>query len=255
MLQCSIKYFWIQKRGNADKEYEDAFAYKSVSNSETNRGSRVAISDGASESSFAAEWAKILTRSYRDQPFASIEEIQDRMDDLSKRWHKIVFRQPLPWFAEEKARMGAFATFLGIDFSSEQLSTGSWQAVGIGDSCLFQVRNDELTIAFPVQQSTDFGNFPDLLSSSLPRNRTMWERILFLDGKYQVGDTFILTTDALATWFLQSYEQSEHPWNEFNSFLIAEEPLIAFEEWIEKKRLSGMRNDDVTLAIIKLDQL
>ena len=43
---------FVPKHGNAEDEYEDAFAAGSK---------RFAIADGASESSFAAPWARLLT--------------------------------------------------------------------------------------------------------------------------------------------------------------------------------------------------
>jgi len=255
MLQCSRTCFWVQKRGNTPEEYEDAFAFKPAQNQVQGQNFCVAISDGASESSFAAEWALLLTSSYRRRPFTDRQDIQTRVAALSKRWHRSVFGRPLLWFAEEKARMGAFATFLGLELSSEIIepaSSGYWHAVAIGDSCLFQIRDNALIQAFPMQESKHFGNSPDLLSSNTARNRRIWDRVLFLDGEWQARDVFILVTDALAAWFLKTYEQNGRPWEDLAPFLADEKPSGDFVEWVENKRLSTMRNDDVTLAMINI---
>ena len=53
--------FFLPKRGNAAEEYEDAFAGDPASG-------RFAIADGASESCFAAAWAKIVVESYVKTP-------------------------------------------------------------------------------------------------------------------------------------------------------------------------------------------
>ena len=47
----SVQAFSCQKAGNARTEYEDAWAI---------RGCRVAVADGATESSFSALWAALL---------------------------------------------------------------------------------------------------------------------------------------------------------------------------------------------------
>ncbi|MGH7226717.1 MAG: hypothetical protein ACRELF_26170, partial [Gemmataceae bacterium] len=49
--------FHVHKRGNAPDEYEDAFAGDTAK-------ARFAIADGASESSFAAMWAQLLTEGF-----------------------------------------------------------------------------------------------------------------------------------------------------------------------------------------------
>ncbi len=46
----------------------------------------------------------------------------------------------LPWYAEQKAETGAFATFLGLTINREE---SIYNVVAIGDCTLFQIRNDE----------------------------------------------------------------------------------------------------------------
>jgi len=246
--------FKVQKRGHHAAEYEDAFAFSQGPN-EIENSFRVAIADGATESSFAGEWARMLVRSFRDRFFEDIQDLQARTEQLSKKWQGIVYRRPLPWFAEEKARMGAFSTLLGLELfatSHESEKVGTWRAIAVGDSCFFQIRDNALYLAFPIERSSDFGNTPVMISSNVARNRTIWDRVIFREGDWRTGDKIILATDALSAWFVQVYEHGEHPWNEILSLTLADDPQSLFVDWINQRRISLMKNDDVTCLVIAL---
>jgi len=58
---CDIKVFCCPKLGNSLEEYEDAWAHRQT---RTPVGIRVAVTDGATESSFAKLWAVLLAESY-----------------------------------------------------------------------------------------------------------------------------------------------------------------------------------------------
>ena len=69
-LRC-LRTFWLPKEGNRREEYEDAYAYDPCAIRVGEFGidtARIALSDGASESAFAKEWANILVRAYVDRP-------------------------------------------------------------------------------------------------------------------------------------------------------------------------------------------
>ena len=55
--ECDIKVFSCPKSGNSLEEYEDAWAHRQT---RTPVGIRVAVADGATESSFAKLWAVLL---------------------------------------------------------------------------------------------------------------------------------------------------------------------------------------------------
>ena len=57
----SVEAFPCQKHGNASTEYEDAWA---IRGSDSPNRCRVAIADGATESSFSALWAALLVESF-----------------------------------------------------------------------------------------------------------------------------------------------------------------------------------------------
>jgi hypothetical protein len=256
MLNFKINAFWLQKQGNHTSEYEDAWDQYPPGRGVRAESCRLAIADGASESSFANIWAKQLVRSYCIEPFLDLPQIQERIHLLAERWHHIVFRRPLAWYAEEKARLGAFATFLGLQISTQKnqpAGSGFWQATAIGDSCFFLIHRDEIHISWPVVHSECFNNSPALLGSRNIYNDAVWRQVLFQQGMWHEGDLLILATDALAAWFLKEVENNRKPWNELAGFMIESEPAISFRRWAAQMQAEKeMRNDDVTCLIVQL---
>lgn len=254
-MRLTLNHFWLQKLGNEQADYEDAFAPK-IDGTIEQAGFSLAIADGATESSFASDWAKILTRAFVKEPFTSIETLQARAESLSQRWHSFVNRRPLPWFAEEKVRLGAFATLLGVTLasnSSDSNQSGDWSAIAVGDSCIFQIRNDDLVCSFPVSSAAEFGSSPTLLSTNLSRNSQLWEQVKCHTSNWSAGDLLMLTTDALACWFLAQHENNEKPWNILLGFTEDSSPSNSFQAWVDNaRRSSHLKNDDITLLILRL---
>ena len=229
--------FHRPKRGHGDDEYEDAFAVNL-------EAGQFAVADGASESSFAGLWARLLVEEFV-RPFHQ----RERLEPLRKSWAAEVDGRSLPWYAEEKRRQGALATFCGLTIRPPRRPTGGgWRAIAIGDSCLFQVHDGTLVTAFPLTRSTEFSNQPPLLGSrpSLEALSKLWK---LRRGRWQSGDRFFLMTDALAEWFLRQNETEQKPWEKIGT--LQAEADAGFAAWVEEQRdLKELRNDDVTLIVI-----
>jgi hypothetical protein len=230
----------LPRHGNAADEYEDAFAAAPAAG-------RFAVADGASESSFAAPWARLLVESFAAAPPRRGDEA-GWLAPLSRDWADEVGRAPLPWYAEVKRDQGAFATFLGLVFGPPRRDrAGRWRAVAVGDSCLFRVRQDRLLRPFPVSRSADFGNRPDLIGSRSPA-AARWRGAR---GRWRPGDRFLLMTDALARWFLAGTEAGARPWEALARLPTGPGAEAAFAGWVGDLRRDGaLRNDDVTLICI-----
>src|SRR5690242_16921574 len=95
--------FRLPRRGYSADEYEDAFAGD-------DRTGRFAVADGATESSFAAAWARLLVEEYVRTP----TRWSSWLPAVRRRWAAGVEGRPLPWYAEAKAEEGAYATLLGV---------------------------------------------------------------------------------------------------------------------------------------------
>lgn len=242
-MQVSAYPYSVQKAGNRVEEYEDAYwPLDPVDACGTSFS--FAVADGATEASYSKVWARLLVEAYCK---GQMQEpgLSETLLNLQTMWTESVGAQPLPWYAEEKIRDGAFSSLLGLTIQegeSSGLASGVWEAIAVGDSCLFQVRDDELISRFPLNHSEQFNSRPALLSSNPTSNERLPEFVFNTRGEWHVGDVFYLMTDALACWFLKAVEDGGKPWK------IKRAPQGDFEIWISKLRKEGViRNDDVTM--------
>jgi hypothetical protein len=141
-----------------------------------------------------------------------------------------------------------------LSLSIESLADSSgqsfprWRAFAVGDSCIFQVRRDQLIRSFPISRSDDFTNTPWFLASTSEKN-LQTAMAQWAEGDCAPGDLFLLMTDALAQWFLASWEHGARPWAE----LVNLESEDAFGKFVLSLRRDGrLRNDDTTLLVVSL---
>jgi hypothetical protein len=252
-MHAKVQAFSLQKAGNDPSEYEDAFwPLKPLDQNPCSI--RLAIGDGATETSFSALWAKLLVREYGTGQLTP-GSLSDRVFRLQKLWRRILRERPLPWYAEEKLRDGAFSSLLGLTIGADsafQVSGGIWEAFAVGDSCLFQARGDDLITRFPIERPEQFDNRPVLVSSVPAANKLLDDAVRMERGLWVIGDVFYLMTDALACWFLRTCELGDR------NLLHSLRELQAgpdFEGLIEEQRTISaddarptLRNDDVTLV-------
>src|SRR5207245_2817099 len=149
---------------------------------------------------FARVWAQLLAHAYTAGWLAG-DTLESDLSTVQARWAALVDRRPLPWYAAEQARQGAFAALVGLSLSTD----GRWTALAVGDCCLFQLRGEGLLVAFPLDDPDAFDNRPMLLGSRPHTNRGLRQcgAIATASGAWQAGDTFLLMSDALAAAFLR----------------------------------------------------
>jgi hypothetical protein len=250
-MHVAYQSFWLPKAGNTDVEYEDAFWPMEDYNSFADEV-KIAIADGATETSFARLWANQLVRDHCEGMLG--EDLPASLPELRKQWHEQIQTVPLAWYAEEKARSGAFSSLLGLTIRAGQSDAtpyGRWDALAIGDSCLFQVRHEVLVARFPLTTSEDFNNRPRLLSS-IYTPEDAEQPFVLQSGDWQLDDAFYLMTDALACWFLRECEQGGQPWAILRD-LDTKDASISFPDLIAQLRADRqIRNDDVTLCRIEV---
>lgn len=250
-----------QKAGASPEECEDRF---SVTGTEAfSRGAgpcRAAVSDGAGDSLFSGEWADLLAQGYcrEGPPDADDDESLNRwLAPLREAWRAAANAQPLPWYAEAKRAQGAWATLLGLTIhpAGPVPASGTWEAFALGDSCLFQVREDTLICAFPLARSDDFSSRPVLLPTRpLPPDESLAPHLRHghNGGTWKVGDEFYLMTDALAAWFLSERKAGRSPWQWLRPLGTEREPM-PFPALVEALRGSGkLRDDDTTVVRLRL---
>jgi hypothetical protein len=253
-----FREFRLPRRGYGAAECQDAAAGDPL------RG-RFAIADGASESSHAGLWARLLVEEFVHAPERALgpplEETgwSSWLLPLQRRWVAEVQRTQngltLPWYLEDQLRQGAFATFLGLVLQRDTGVPGErqWRALAVGDSCVFQTRKGELLQSFPLTRAADFSSAPWLVGSRTSPGGVPQQHGLHLRGHGQEGDRLWLMTDALAQWFLRQVESGALPWEPLEHSLLAPDPDVFFARWIEELRTTQqLRNDDVTLLAVFL---
>jgi hypothetical protein len=284
-MDAEVRCFWTPKAGNSTGDYEDAFCVSSTSESVRCHANvapdvlsppscvpslRLAVADGASESSFAGVWAKLLVQSFcRVQSVvATLQEcdvgtvrVHDQtmlkgFERARAVWQRCYATRKLPWYAEQKRDMGAFAAFLGLEVLEPEHSdaAGSWVATAIGDACVFQFRQDALLRAFPIDTPEVFSQSPLLLTSKQSAV-SQAEGIQCLSGEWQSGDEFLLLTDAAACWLLKSLLlRDADPLGFLHSIRSQQD----FSSWVGSQRAEvvegqpRLRNDDVTFVACRI---
>jgi len=238
--------FRLVRRGNSPEEYEDAFAGDATAG-------RYAVADGATESCFAGLWARLLVEEFVHNTQCGVEQWAEHLSAIREQWWASVSGRPLPWYGEAQLEQGAFAAFLGLTLAVSDDSPPAWQAVAVGDTCLFHTRGATLLAAFPLSESNQFGSAPDLVGSRLPVGKIDEKQVFWRDGSGQHHDRLWMMTDALARWCLSEHEAGANPWGEMESLLASSETNEGFAAWIEAARTDrGLHNDDVTLLVIDI---
>ncbi|HJZ71513.1 MAG TPA: hypothetical protein VKE51_07205 [Vicinamibacterales bacterium] len=228
------------KRGHPAADCEDHFS---------TRGLRFAVADGASDSGYSQVWARMLADSFCGLQTAAAStpaELDAWLAGCRDEWRRWAGERAvgaLPWFARETLRNGAFATFVGIEFSDEA-DAPSWHAVACGDACVFVVRNDALASAFPLEHPEAFDDPPPLVATAA---RLTNYALQTATGSAEVGDSFYLVTDALARWFLAAIDRGDKPWTRLNDVRTSGD-LDALVSSARDAR--ALKNDDVTLMTV-----
>ena len=249
MSPCRV--FWMPKAGNSPAEYEDAFWPRQGRFFESGP-IRLAVADGATETSFSGLWARLLVASYGHGRLTD-EAAVDELRRIRRVWRRAVGQRPLPWYAEEKLRSGAFSSLAGLTISApgeDSEDTGDWQATALGYSCVVQVRRSDFVCSFPFSHSDEFNSRPRLVSS-LDQDDAVDLAANTISGRWQAGDVFYLMTDALACWCLRGVEVKEPVFERLDALRTQAE----FETFVTELRSTidvegkpPLKNDDVTLV-------
>lgn len=162
------------------------------------------------------------------------------MFTAQKEWINRIDWVNLKWNVLEKAKKGAYASFLGLEIRKNLLTKDgyAWRAVAIGDCCMFLIKNQKIIDSFPIKDSSLFGSMPSMLPSISTFNALGRYKIDVKEGKIKRGEIIILATDALAKWIIQQSRISRDL-----IFLDDTKLNLYFEELIKNGKL---KNDDIT---------
>jgi hypothetical protein len=225
------------KLGEEQDLCEDVYAHDHTIENEVETLS-VALSDGATMTSFARTWAELITSFFVSGKLESTT-FGLMIPILRTIW---LTRLPadLPWHSEEKVAQGAGATLLGLRVSRDGLGT-AWVATAIGDTCLLRYDGTRVVESFPITDSSGFDNAPSLISSAghavipVPAQTT---------GTLAEHEVLLIATDALAKYLLE-HDSELDPLD-----LVRDEGR---SERFDDLRASGaMKNDDIAFALVRL---
>lgn len=191
--------------------------------------------------------------------------LPESFEQLQRKWQEQVEQYkenqhlagPRLYFFDEKLRDGASSTVVGLTIrqdSSQTEHAGNWRAVAIGDSSLFQIRDNQCILSFPLESVEQFNSRPHLVPSNACFNKRIVGDVLSRDGQWKTGDEFYLMTDALACWFLRDIEHEQTISSEKLTMIRDIQTPEDFEQWIAQLRQDQViRNDDVTLLRIQTE--
>lgn len=240
------KTFAVPAEGKNVAEMEDKIALN-------DNVSRFAVADGVSASLFPNIWAEIISDAFVNTN-CSPEDFKKVMSeglykDLCNKWElkaNEIENNAQGVIARRYARArrwsaGAASTLVGIS-----IDNGYLHYFVIGDSCLFCIGNDNMSVFSNVDEKEAFTNNPAFIST-----------YDFMSGEPLAGALpispgwIVLMTDRIAEWF---WHWQDNDVNTISNLwkIDNQEEFISF---IKKERdADNLKNDDVAILIIKVSE-
>jgi hypothetical protein len=220
-----------------------------------------AVADGAGGSFFPREWAQCLTAHFASDAHAALrrESFAQWLRAVHEEWESQIARiaqAPEPSYlvvTGYRSRRPATAAFFGLQLGAPNNGRIPWQAVALGDSCLFHAGAGGCVRAYPLTTSQEFSYGMHGLSS-YPDKHVVDPLFLSDDETeghppFVEGDFLVLTSDALAAWLLRRQESGQPVWGHLLSLKTAAD----FEKFVAEAREEAeepMQPDDVSLIVV-----
>jgi hypothetical protein len=237
----------MSKEGAGFEECEDAVGVNVAA-------LRFALADGATEAFDAGSWARALAAGWvarEAAPFA-VGEFKAWVAEQGRRLQEGWAGRALPWYAEEKARAGSFAAFVGLGF--EEAEGGlRWRALALGDACLVQRRGRSVVAALPLSDPEEFNASPALVPSREAALEGALGRAVEAAGAAEAGDVFLLLSDAAAAWFLKLSLTLDPLLEEFDSLLAASENESLAALFRGERAAGRIKDDDVAVVRVAVE--
>ena len=246
--RIETRHFLMQKEDSAPSECEDAFSINAES-------WRYALADGATEAFDSRRWAQHLVDCWTqaDPAPLSTEAFRPWLAEQGRWLHAAWADRALPWYAEEKARQGSYAAFVGLQFRDDGEAL-HWQAIALGDSCMIQLRRDTICRALPLSDESLFNSTPVLVPSLAALQETALPHAIVAAGRVERGDVFLLLSDAGAAWYLKLSKERKAFAQEFDSLLAASESDALLELFRSERQAKKIINDDIAIIRIAVEQ-
>ena len=232
----------LPKSGFEASECED-----SIGSDEQN--CRFAVADGATEAFDARNWAQRLANNWvRSSAALTLEAFHEWVASEGLELHSSWKQLTLSWYAEEKARRGSFAAFVGVELDLRTEASG-WKAIALGDACLLHCRNGALIQSLPLANSASFNSAPILVASDPAIYKSNEQSLVIASGSCENNDVLFLVSDAAAAWYLERFEQ-----NKFVDVFLNRDSEAAAEFFENERRAGRIRNDDIAVMRLEIQQ-
>jgi hypothetical protein len=245
-FQLSTQQFLLQKSGQALAECEDAIGINP-------ERLRYAVADGATEAFDAGSWARRLAHCWveSETPALTLEDFRDWVEAKGKSLHDSWAGLRLAWYAEEKARSGSYAAFVGVQFEPGEQEL-SWQAIALGDSCLVHCREKRVLGSLPLSDYRRFNAAPVLVPSLARLQRAALSQAVASHGEARDGDLFLLLSDAAAAWYLMLSEVCDPRRAEFEALLAGSKQGELADFFEQERRAHRIKDDDIAILRIEV---
>jgi len=242
--QLRTQSFILQKSCSNFAECEDAIAINAAL-------SRFAVADGATEAFDARSWATLLADAWVEDKTAavSIDAFRSCVAEQSLRLHASWQGRALSWYAEEKARAGSYAAFVGVQFDMNA-KLPRWHAIALGDCCLIQLRKGAIERSFPLADDEQFTSSPVLVPSLESLQDAALSKTLLDSGTIENGDIFLLLSDAVAAWYLKQAKQRDAVCDEFDAQLAASQHDELTRLFDRERVALRIKDDDIAVLRI-----
>jgi hypothetical protein len=245
--------FHVPKDYETPQYYEDASAVNQ-------EAGRVAIADGVSSAVFSGAWADILTRSVVAAPpnIDDPAEFATWLELRRKEWAAGINVPSLPYHLLMKLRQvgGGFSTLAWIEVRAVEGTAETEpeclefvvRGQGVGDACVFHVREGQILTKWPMVEASDFEADPISIGSvNFQRDQALeFQRFEWI---CRAGDLLVLATDAVSAWVYRMLEAGEAVnWQDLSQL---EDSQLA--EYLTQLRESHwLKRDDSTIVFVEL---
>lgn len=208
--------------------------------------SKIAISDGASESYNSKLWANLLVKQFVSESAINAAVV----DSLVAQYNSQHDYATMSWSQQSAYERGSFASLVGVEYTDVHHEL---DLIAVGDSLAVLIDNDAAVLTYPYHTSSQFDQRPTLISTLKQHNRFLEEKDFISSHSKTVSltqyekPTLLLMTDALGQWALRNQEQGTPVWSLLYNIKKPQLKKLIIEERQQKR----MRTDDVTLLVVE----
>lgn len=244
--QLQVQQFLLPKAGALVEECEDAIGVNLAAG-------RIALADGATEAFDARSWAQRLAAGWVACEPAPLtrETFTAWAIEQGNALHDAWAGRTLAWYAEEKARRGSFAAFVGVQFALDSAAP-CWQTFTLGDSCVLQQHNGAISYALPIADPQLFTSTPVLVPSRGQLHEYAFAQAQVACNGFAPDDVLWLLTDAVAEWFLKRAAVQDEVIERLARLLMADRSDALAELFQAERRARRMKDDDVAIVRVTL---